>query len=442
MTIRGIQEFISCEQGGGTVMGLFWFILFVGFGGLAVDITNGFRHKTMLQASADSAALASVIDLPDESAAVTTAIVFSKDNMPTQEYGNILNAGDVETGLWDDSTRTFSTSGFPAGTILNAVRVTVDQSVANNNAVTTNFLRMIGLWSWDVRAQAVAQAFNPMCLRGGLTARQKVQITSNNGFVKEICVHGQQGVEMNNNNYFEPGTEVSMPDLSDLTTPASGMGSNPGLQEALTEINKEPRLVNQVDQIMADFLDPSSGLHPSYIDTSQPVIEVNQGFQLDLVEPGRVYHVTCPPNVLAKIPAGAVINQVVIITDCGLQIGAGALVTDSVLGSRSGGGNAGPNKAIIQVPAGAQLGLADNCAPGGGVQLFSNATMQFASSTGIDGVQMVAAGDIELGALATGINGISAQAGGNISMTANNEFGLCQGGVPMLRRYFYWRLVQ
>jgi len=75
------------------------------------------------------------------------------------------------------------------------------------------------------------------------------------------------------------------------------------------------------------------------------------------------------------------------------------------------------------------------------VQLFSNATIHTASSTSIDGVQMVAAGDIELGARDMGVNGISAQAGGTITLTANNMFGLCSGGAPNLFTVDYYRLV-
>jgi hypothetical protein len=88
-----------------------------------------------------------------------------------------------------------------------------------------------------------------------------------------------------------------------------------------------------------------------------------------------------------------------------------------------------------------QLGTPDNCAEGGGVQLFSNATIHTAASTGIDGVQMIAAGDIELGARDLGINGISAQAGGTITLTSNNQFGLCSGGAPNLFTVDYYRLV-
>ena len=65
------------ERGGGTIWGLLWFVLMVGICGLAVDSTDGFRNRTMLQATADSAALAAAIDLPNGQAAVASAAAYA-----------------------------------------------------------------------------------------------------------------------------------------------------------------------------------------------------------------------------------------------------------------------------------------------------------------------------------------------------------------------------
>ncbi len=40
---RGCRKFLNDELGGGTVMGLLWFILLVGITGVAVDILNHYR---------------------------------------------------------------------------------------------------------------------------------------------------------------------------------------------------------------------------------------------------------------------------------------------------------------------------------------------------------------------------------------------------------------
>ena len=68
------RKFLIDAFGGGTVMGLLWLILLVGITGVAVDLINGSRNHTMLQATADAdaAALGGAIDLP--AAAVTSAV--------------------------------------------------------------------------------------------------------------------------------------------------------------------------------------------------------------------------------------------------------------------------------------------------------------------------------------------------------------------------------
>ncbi len=77
MTHAPMSMFLADQRGGGTIMGLLWFMLLVGITGMAVDTTNGFRSRTMLQATADAAALAAAIELPDQAAAVATAVAYA-----------------------------------------------------------------------------------------------------------------------------------------------------------------------------------------------------------------------------------------------------------------------------------------------------------------------------------------------------------------------------
>jgi hypothetical protein len=113
-----------------------------------------------------------------------------------------------------------------------------------------------------------------------------------------------------------------------------------------------------------------------------------------------------------------------------------------VLGSTALGNGSKPlDNANINFSANVSLGLPDNCTPGGGVQLFSSASIHFSSSMTINGLQAVAAGDVELGARDSGINGINVQTGQDITLTSNNAFGLCAGGAPDLFTVPYYRLV-
>ena len=480
------RKFLNDEHGGGTVMGLLWFMLLVGITGMAVDTTNGFRNRTMLQATADAAVLAAVIDLPDEAAALASAVASSQANMPDELYGPVLVAGDVEIGAWRVAVRDFEEGEVvvdaldPAGGLFpDSVRVTLHQTAANANAVPVNFLRIMGLQSWDVNVEAVAQRYLPDCLTDGLVARGIVDISSNNGFINEICIHGQQGVEMQNHNDYELGVNVSMPDLDyQLVIPTGGMESNPGLLEAVREQSFEPRMVNHINEIMADILALEAYVMPSYIDTeggggggdgdgggfclgagctgtttSTPLTVEVRDEKWDFADaaPGNVYHIQCSNNKTVGIPNGTELWEVVIVADCLIGVGSGVFLHDMVLASAAGvikdgkkdksTYEAGLAKHIITFSSGVQLGAVDNCQPGGGVLILANASIHFSSTTGYDGVQIVASGDVDLGARDMGINGINVQAGGDISLTSNNMFGLCSGGAPNLQTVAYYRLV-
>ena len=439
MRTESILSFLSDEQGGGTIMGLFWFVLMVGICGMAVDSTDGFRNRTMLQATADSSALASVIDLPDGAAAIATAVSYSSDNMATSGFGHVLRPGDVTVGTWDHATRDF----IPGGVAPDSVLVRLRQTAANDNAVPVNFLRIIGLASWDINVLAVAQRYVPDCLRDGLIASEQIDISSNNNFTNNICIHGQGGVEMQNHNDFAPGVNVSMPDMgSMLDIPSGGMTSNPGLPDALREQSFKSRLVPHVDEYMADLLTKQAYVTPAYIDTTQPVIAVDDKFNFTGMTQGRIYHVQCNPNKNANIPNNTVLMNVVIISDCNVSVGSGVTMINVVLGSRAVGNGSKPlDNANINFSADVRLGAPDGCAPGGGVQIFSSASVHFSSSMTINGVQIVAKGDIELGARDQGVNGINAHAGQDIKLTSNNAFGLCSGGSPQFFPVWYYRLV-
>jgi len=449
------RKFLDDEQGAGTIMGLLWFMLLVGITGMAVDVTDGFRSKTMLQATADAAALAGAIDLPDEATVVATAVAYSDTNMATDDYGTVLLDADVDIGSWDASTHIFT-----VGTTLpDAVRVRTRRSIENNNPAPVNFLRIIGLMNWNVTTYAIAQRFIPACLlNDGLVARGIVDLSSNNKFVDDICIHGQEGVNMQRNNSFEPGVKVSMPDMdNDLVLPSGNMDGNPGLEAVLREQSLDPRMVNHIDEIMADLMMMEDYVTPEYIDTDVAMIEEDANFDFSDLVDGGVYHIVCESNQLVSIPDYTVLDNVAIVADCRISVGSDVQMTDVVLASLSGGNNgaskavgsnlnsgrggAGVESANIRFAANSVLGADDNCAPGGGVQIFSNASVSFSSGTTYNGVQIVAAGDVNLGARIEGINGLNVQAGHDITMTSNNAIGLCTGGTPQLFTVDYYRLV-
>jgi hypothetical protein len=143
------------------------------------------------------------------------------------------------------------------------------------------------------------------------------------------------------------------------------------------------------------------------------------------------------------VPSNIVLTNIVIVAECRIHVGSGAILNDVVLASTAVGKGVNPlDYQNITFAADVQLGTNDNCAPGGGVQIYSAASVHFSSSMMINGLQVVAAGDVELGARDMAINGISVQAGQDIMLTSNNVFGLCSGGSPATLTKVSYRLVK
>ncbi|HUF86045.1 MAG TPA: pilus assembly protein TadG-related protein [Thermohalobaculum sp.] len=429
-----VCAFLSDEQGGGTLWGLFWFMILLSIAGVSVDGTDAFRNDTMLQATADAAALAAVIDLPRADSAVASAVEYAGKNMPPEVYGDVLLAEDVDIGIWDAENRTFIRD-VP---IPDAVHVRVRMDHARGNAVVASFLRIVGFKAWELEAHAIAQKFTPQCYTDGLVARGYVDTSSNNQYYNEFCIHGQQGVYLQNGSFFELGTSVSMPDLSLLTIPTDGLTSNPGLEDALREGSLDPRMVDRVPEIMDMYLDPTSPIQPIWIDQSKPVIEVDCNFNFGDHETKRIYHVICPANKQVQIPANSYIRETLVIAESQIKIPSGATLEDVILASRATTSNDGAN---IHFSSSVKLGRADDCADGGGVQIFSTQNLFISSSITFNGVQLVSAKNVDLGASDAGVKGLAVQAGGNIKLSSNNAFGLCNGDDPLLLTNQHYRLV-
>ncbi len=153
------------------------------------------------------------------------------------------------------------------------------------------------------------------------------------------------------------------------------------------------------------------------------------------MEPGTVYVFGCnDPMDQLILPdpelLQPVLSQVAVISECRIKGQAGMRLEGvSLASSAVGGGDKPYNKATISFPAGTYFGRQDNCAPGGGVRIYSAASVRVTAGAAIMGVQIVARGDVEFSANQT-IDGLSIQAGQNIRMTANADLGIgCLGGV-------------
>jgi len=200
------NRFLRDESGGYTIWGLTWFMLYVAIGGLAVDITDAFRTQSMLQTTADSAALAGIMSpLSKEAEVDSYAISYASSNMQPTTHGDVLKEAEVQVGTWNFTSRTFSVGG----TNPNAVRAVTRRDGNNDNPLATNFLRIIGLQTWDVSTEAVAATGIDWCLNNGIIAGGGLDVKTHIHFYGEICLIGHEKFWFRSNDtQFEDGVYI------------------------------------------------------------------------------------------------------------------------------------------------------------------------------------------------------------------------------------------
>lgn len=399
---KRVREFLWEESGASTVLGLLWFILFVGVAGLAVDATNGFRVQTGMQATADAAAHAAVMDLPDETAVTNTALAYTEENMPAETYGSLLAQEDVVIGVWEPNLRVFA----PGVTPPNAVMVTLRATEATANGIPVSFLRIIGLRQWDVTVAAIAAySRRDDCLSNGFVARGWIETGSTSDY-RGVCIHGQEYVKFGSGNSFADDVEVTMLDENDLEAGSD----NEGLAEAVGSRDYLPPLVDQVGDIITGLAD-GSVTPPSFLTETEHVSRLP-----DTLTEGTLYIVEGSDDVTLPYTVSNV-GVVVLDNEAKLNIESDASVSNSLLAAR---GN-------VELGSNVQVGDDGFCdTTEGEVFVYTENWYKGGSNVDYTGVQIVATGTVDIGSDLTsggvGPRALSVQAGQNIKWGSDEVF--------------------
>lgn len=445
-----LKRFARGEEGGITALSLQMFVSALVMGGLAVDFGKGVAARTQLQVAADSAAHAALVTRETKPAeeAKAVALNIAALNMPSGKYGNVLTAGNIKFGHWDRDTQVFTVDGASR----DAVLVSTEQTTTNGNGVTTYMMGLTGRGKLDVTAGTVFETYYPPCFEEGMVARQPVDIQSNNLFGSGFCIHSQDHASFSSGNTLESNVVVSMPDKRDIELPSSGFSSNAGLEPALRDGSYQIKILSRIDDIIRGITtnpdDPDIGVmattskyYRPYI-TSANLIAI-KGTGSTALDPakfqaGRIHVLTCKnDNSHKQLNAGFTLKNMVLITDCRLQFNSGAVVEDSVIITTN------TSDKSLYASSNIVIGMDDNCANGGDVQMVTLGGVDFAAGTNVYGSQIIAAGDIDFAANADGIEGVSLVAGGRIDVTSNGTYGFC-GGAGMNNNYAaaYFRLAR
>jgi hypothetical protein len=430
-------HFLRDDSGAGTGFGLL--ITFTSFilGGLALDVSNAISARTQLQVAADAAAHAALYtrDKNSEAEARDAALAVGELNMRGAIYGEILADQNIEFGTWNQMTRSFT----PQPGARSAVRVVTQRRVDNGNGVRTFLLRLTGLDAWSIDTPSVFITYQPACLREGFVAEGRVDIQSNNTFRSGFCVHSNDHVSLNQNNVFEPGTIVSMPDLEALDMPASGYEKNEGLELALRAGTMDIRVLRELDDIIDGLEYGDREYLPDYITSTIPIsITHTKNQALDLtaadLQPGRIHKITCTSNNgNIKMPGSTDLSDMVIVTNCPLQLGQNANLRNMILATTD------TSATSISGASDAIFGDEANCGRGG-AKVITKGGMRFAARLTMHGSQLIAAQDIKFAAQGAGIKGASLVAGGEIDGTSNMDMGLCGEGMDDGFYASYFRL--
>jgi hypothetical protein len=307
------------------------------------------------------------------------------------------------------------------------------------NSLPTFMLKIIGFDDWNVIRRSIYERYIPRCTVEGFMSEVLVDVTSNNVFQEGFCVHSNEVVELQNNNVFEPRAMVSMPDLTNLSIPSSGMDTNTGLEEALRMGFYDIAVSERIAAMHALVPDRTSALYPDHYLTTHVELRPNSNQRLEegVWEEGRIHRIQCPnENRKIRIPRDTVLREGVLITNCQLEFGQGAALEDVIVLST----NTTPR--AIDGPSSVRLGRDDGCDPGGDAQIITLGGVNVASGLSIFGSRIIAEGDVNFTAQADAVQGASILSNGEIRGTANGLAGTCGvDGMPTSLTRPYFRIV-
>ncbi|MAS42273.1 MAG: hypothetical protein CML43_03845 [Rhodobacteraceae bacterium] len=253
-----LRRFATEQAGSGSIMSVLWLTIFLMFMGVAVDVSNAYRVRAQLQATADSAALAAIqrIEFPDQAKAAARQL--ANINMPTDVNGDVMPETLIELGLWDDATGSFFSFGVPP---YNAVRVTAKRGDDGGDAVPTFLLGLLQNDAWTIAASSTAtvrpKVGNPggnLCGGGLLMSETELKMGGNNALTNGICVHGETGVHFGGSSFFTADVRVSAFDPDTITIGNVDKGSaTEDLVKVDESVHMEAKVLPKLDTMFDDL---------------------------------------------------------------------------------------------------------------------------------------------------------------------------------------------
>ncbi|MEC9431328.1 MAG: TadG family pilus assembly protein [Pseudomonadota bacterium] len=268
-----------------TAISVVWLMALLMLAGVALDAANGFRVRAMLQATADSAALAAVLRIENPAAARAAAHQLAELNMPAATNGDVLPDANVELGLYEPATGIFLSGMIP----YNAARVTVRRGGDDGGLeVPTFLLGITGFDAWNVAASAMA-AVRPTaggggdqhCAGGLILSQATMQMGGGNTLRDGMCIHGEQGVHFGGASWFTEDVRVSALLPLTIVMGTTRSGSAPASSVKQNEpTHLEPLVLPRLNDIFSDLWTElnDSGVDRYYGDLVPDFLKNAEGF--------------------------------------------------------------------------------------------------------------------------------------------------------------------
>jgi hypothetical protein len=146
----------SAAAGFSLIYAMVSMVALTGFVSLAVDLGRVQIAKTELQQAADAAAMYGASGLKINTATVLSRAIASGADNKVDGQTLVITNSDIEFGVWDPSTKTFTVMPTGSESSATAIRVTARRSAARGTGVPTFFGRVVGQNTVDAKAVAIA----------------------------------------------------------------------------------------------------------------------------------------------------------------------------------------------------------------------------------------------------------------------------------------------
>jgi Flp pilus assembly protein TadG len=486
---NSVFRFWKNEKGSMTALSVVGIVGCCVVGGLALDASNLYRQKEHLVLAADSAAQAGIVALangktgPEIQAA---ALAAAEMNAPASLFGRVTNGvQDIQLVRFDPSSR-LVVNGTP-----NAVKVTLHRNQSVDNPVKTALLRLVGISEFEMSVSSVAHYGQPgRCTSSdGIYAKGQVTMTSGNRIGKNYCVHSQTAVWLPQQNMFDDGSGVSMPNMAMCKGKCVDI-ANPGIEKAAFTMNLNlPSVADHVTKVARDMRAASSPLKTQFFANKTLATSLTPLSDARIMSVAATRNlakgsvVTLTPNqfndlmfnTAGNIPRGLVydvdcrdrgngpatsitigttknrkdatltsttletIRDVALISDCGFDVGANARVDNSLLITTRIS-----SSSVINADEGSVIGdPLKNCDLNRKVYVMTMSGVSVNSNFTASNVALIVNGNINVAATSNSSNvehnGTSMHAEGSIQIPSSHIFNSCaedpSGLLPGLKTF-------